>query len=161
MIYMSNFGLEKTHNVRFHWIYVDFSAWIEPSRKEAEHRLRFCGRRIWFSFRMESSNVWWLCCVRGIQRHFNSSLDTGTASRPKKRFSCTKLCCEQEQEEAEKRAQEKIEKRVYDNWKRLIKGLLIRERLKAKYDFGAASTSGESKQKRKAKPVTLVVKKRR
>lgn len=67
----------------------------------------------------------------------------------------------QEQEEAEKRAQEKIEKRVYDNWRRLIKGLLIRERLKKKYDFGETSTATGGKQKRKGKGPTVVVKKRR
>lgn len=67
----------------------------------------------------------------------------------------------QEQEEAEKREQEKIEKRVYGNWKRLIKGLLIRERLKAKYDFGEPSSSAGGKAKRKNKGPTLVVKKRR
>ncbi|XP_067949212.1 DNA repair protein complementing XP-C cells homolog [Watersipora subatra] len=37
------------------------------------------------------------------------------------------------EEEEEKRAQEKVEKRVYGNWKTLIKGLLIRERLRLRY----------------------------
>ncbi|XP_044744438.1 DNA repair protein complementing XP-C cells homolog [Coccinella septempunctata] len=41
-----------------------------------------------------------------------------------------------EQEEQEKKDQEKYEKRVYGNWKKLIRGLMIRERLKAKYGFG-------------------------
>lgn len=36
-------------------------------------------------------------------------------------------------EEQEQREREKREKRVYDNWRRLIRGLLIRERLQAKY----------------------------
>lgn len=36
------------------------------------------------------------------------------------------------------RNREKVDKRVYGNWKKLIKGLLIRERLKARYNFGAA-----------------------
>lgn len=36
-------------------------------------------------------------------------------------------------EEQEHREQEKREKRVYGNWRRLIRGLLIRERLQAKY----------------------------
>ncbi|KAG5677757.1 hypothetical protein PVAND_007488 [Polypedilum vanderplanki] len=40
-----------------------------------------------------------------------------------------------EQEEIERKEREKIEKRVYGNWKKLIKGLLIRERLKLKYNF--------------------------
>lgn len=40
-----------------------------------------------------------------------------------------------DQEEQERKDREKIEKRVYDNWKKLIKGLFIRERLKNKYNF--------------------------
>ncbi|XP_044729023.1 DNA repair protein complementing XP-C cells homolog [Chrysoperla carnea] len=43
---------------------------------------------------------------------------------------------EQDQIETEKRAREKIEKRVYGNWRRIIKGLFIRERLQKRYDFG-------------------------
>lgn len=43
---------------------------------------------------------------------------------------------EQDQIETEKRAREKIEKRVYGNWRRIIKGLYIRERLQQRYDFG-------------------------
>lgn len=43
---------------------------------------------------------------------------------------------------------EKIEQRVYGNWKKLIKGLLIRERLKAKYDFGPVPTASGSKTKK-------------
>jgi hypothetical protein len=54
----------------------------------------------------------------------------------------------QEQEEIEKKEQEKIDKRVYGNWKKLIRGLLIRERLKKKYEFG--ETSGQGKKKKKA-----------
>ncbi|KAM7345691.1 DNA repair protein complementing XP-C cells homolog [Cochliomyia hominivorax] len=41
----------------------------------------------------------------------------------------------QDQEEQERKEQEKYEARVYGNWKKLIKGLLIRERLKLKYNF--------------------------
>ncbi|XP_054736573.1 DNA repair protein complementing XP-C cells homolog isoform X1 [Anastrepha obliqua] len=41
----------------------------------------------------------------------------------------------QDQEEQEKKEQDKYEARVYGNWKKLIKGLLIRERLKKKYNF--------------------------
>ncbi|XP_055634446.1 DNA repair protein complementing XP-C cells homolog [Toxorhynchites rutilus septentrionalis] len=41
----------------------------------------------------------------------------------------------QEQEEGDKREQEKYEKRVYGNWKKLIKGLLIRKKLQNKYNF--------------------------
>ncbi|XP_016844179.1 DNA repair protein complementing XP-C cells homolog isoform X2 [Nasonia vitripennis] len=43
---------------------------------------------------------------------------------------------EEEQVEAQKRAKERREKRIYGNWKKLIKGLLIREKLAAKYNFG-------------------------
>lgn len=42
---------------------------------------------------------------------------------------------EAEQVEAAKRAEEKRDKRVYGNWRKLIRGLLIREQLAAKYDF--------------------------
>lgn len=40
-----------------------------------------------------------------------------------------------DQEDQERKEEEKYEKRVYGNWKRLIKGLMIRERLRAKYNF--------------------------
>ena len=40
---------------------------------------------------------------------------------------------EEEQVNAAKREHEKKEKRVYDNWRKLIKGLLIREKVKKKY----------------------------
>lgn len=59
----------------------------------------------------------------------------------------------------EKREQEKIEKRVYDNWRKLIKGLLIREKLKKKYGFETASGSGRGK--KKSKGPRVVSKKRR
>jgi xeroderma pigmentosum group C-complementing protein len=36
-------------------------------------------------------------------------------------------------QEQELRERDKREKRVYDNWRRLIRGLLIRERLQAKH----------------------------
>lgn len=64
-----------------------------------------------------------------------------------------------EQDEIEKREQEKIDKRVYGNWKRLIRGLLIRERLKAKYEFG--EPSGGGKTKKKGKPTVKVSRKRK
>ncbi|CAK1551804.1 unnamed protein product [Leptosia nina] len=53
-----------------------------------------------------------------------------------------------DQEDLERREREKIETRVYGNWKRLIKGLLIRERLNAKYGFENPTTS-QSKKKPK------------
>uniref|UniRef100_A0A8D8MUC5 DNA repair protein complementing XP-C cells homolog n=1 Tax=Culex pipiens TaxID=7175 RepID=A0A8D8MUC5_CULPI len=37
--------------------------------------------------------------------------------------------------EQEHRKREKRERRIYDNWRKLIKGLLIRSRLRAKYNF--------------------------
>uniref|UniRef100_A0A182SGX9 Rad4 beta-hairpin domain-containing protein n=1 Tax=Anopheles maculatus TaxID=74869 RepID=A0A182SGX9_9DIPT len=40
-----------------------------------------------------------------------------------------------EMEKEEVREQEKLEKRVYGNWKRLIKGLLVRRKLQNKYNF--------------------------
>lgn len=44
---------------------------------------------------------------------------------------------EEEQIIIAKREKEKREKRIYGNWKKIIKGLLIRSRLAAKYNFGA------------------------
>ena len=41
----------------------------------------------------------------------------------------------QDIDESAKRREEKHEKRIYGNWRRLIKGLLIREALKSRYDF--------------------------
>lgn len=50
-----------------------------------------------------------------------------------------------------------MEKRVYGNWRRLIKGLLIRERLKKRYSFGDEAGPSESKKisnrKQSTKPV--------
>lgn len=40
-----------------------------------------------------------------------------------------------DQEDMERKEKEKYEKRVYGNWKKLIKGLYIRERLKNKYNL--------------------------
>lgn len=53
-------------------------------------------------------------------------------------------------DESAKRAKQKVEQRVYGNWKRLIKGLLIRERLKHRYDFGVP----EPTKKKQSKPGT-------
>lgn len=38
-------------------------------------------------------------------------------------------------EESEKREKQKYEDRVYGNWKKLIKGLLIKKRLQLRYNF--------------------------
>ncbi|XP_050342073.1 DNA repair protein complementing XP-C cells homolog [Nymphalis io] len=62
-----------------------------------------------------------------------------------------------DQEEQERKEEEKIDARVYGNWRKLIRGLLIKERLKAKYGFEEPSTS---KEKIKAKGPRLVVKKK-
>lgn len=64
----------------------------------------------------------------------------------------------QDQEDQERRDREKIENRVYGNWKRLIKGLLIKERLKLKYGFEEPTTSEPKKEK--VKGPRLVVKKK-
>nr|CAH7736099.1 unnamed protein product [Callosobruchus chinensis] len=58
---------------------------------------------------------------------------------------------ELEQEDREQREKEKVEKRVYGNWKRLIKGLLIRERLNRKYNFDIGKPSTSSKKKKSKK----------
>jgi hypothetical protein len=48
----------------------------------------------------------------------------------------------QEEQEREKRNEEKRLKRIYGNWRKLINGLLIREKLKKKYSFGSEQQSG-------------------
>ncbi|XP_063823409.1 DNA repair protein complementing XP-C cells homolog [Ostrinia nubilalis] len=63
-----------------------------------------------------------------------------------------------DQEDLERKEQEKTEARVYGNWRRLIKGLLIRERLKNKYGFQEPSTSNDGK--KNTKGPRLVVKKK-
>ncbi|CAG4964616.1 unnamed protein product [Parnassius apollo] len=62
-----------------------------------------------------------------------------------------------DQEDQERKEREKIDTRVYGNWRKLIKGLLIRERLKVKYGFDNPGTSQGNK--KKAKAPRLVVKK--
>lgn len=49
-----------------------------------------------------------------------------------------------EQEEQIRKATEKREARVFGNWKKLIKGLLIRERLKRKFNFGGDDSTEKS-----------------
>lgn len=56
---------------------------------------------------------------------------------------------EEDQQEQARRELEKIETRVYGNWKRLIKGLLIREKLKIKYNFGEVNIKEKTAPKRK------------
>lgn len=51
----------------------------------------------------------------------------------------------QYQEDQAKREEEKYQQRVYGNWKKLIKGLYIREKLKRKYNFqGGAHPNPEA-----------------
>lgn len=52
---------------------------------------------------------------------------------------------QQDQIESAKRAVEKRENRIYGNWKKLIKGLFIRERLAARYDFKAGDDDTDKK----------------
>lgn len=51
-----------------------------------------------------------------------------------------------DQEESERRETEKYEKRVYDNWKKLIKGLLIRRKLQRKYNFNLDGKNGDGEE---------------
>ncbi|KAK6625750.1 hypothetical protein RUM43_006049 [Polyplax serrata] len=46
-------------------------------------------------------------------------------------------------DESAKKSEEKKEKRIYGNWKRLIRGLLIREKLKLKYSFGESQDTSQ------------------
>ncbi|KAM0734574.1 DNA repair protein complementing XP-C cells-like protein [Formica fusca] len=62
---------------------------------------------------------------------------------------------ETEQVEATKRAFEKREKRIYGNWKKLIKGLLIKEKLSQKYEFQEESKTNESNKRPKQRKGTV------
>lgn len=54
---------------------------------------------------------------------------------------------EQEIEESHKREQKRYEDRVYGNWKRLVRALLIRERLKIKYNYFGGDKKDQSTSK--------------
>ncbi|XP_029159874.1 LOW QUALITY PROTEIN: DNA repair protein complementing XP-C cells homolog [Nylanderia fulva] len=56
---------------------------------------------------------------------------------------------ESEQVEAAKRTAEKREKRIYGNWRKLIKGLLIREKLSQKYEFQKESKTEQKRPKQR------------
>ncbi|KYQ57715.1 DNA repair protein complementing XP-C cells like protein [Trachymyrmex zeteki] len=58
---------------------------------------------------------------------------------------------EAEQIEAAKRAAEKIKKKVYANWRKLIRGLLIREKLQQKYNFREESKEPSNKRPKSQK----------
>ncbi|CAL1676343.1 unnamed protein product [Lasius platythorax] len=62
---------------------------------------------------------------------------------------------ETEQVEAVKRAVEKREKRIYGNWRKLIKGLLIREKLLQKYEFQEESKTDQSNKRPKQRKGTV------
>ncbi|XP_048404097.1 DNA repair protein complementing XP-C cells [Stegostoma tigrinum] len=69
--------------------------------------------------------------------------------------------CQEEEAEMERKEQKKREQRVMGNWKLLVKGLLIREKLKARYnvkDDSAQDVGGDSSVEGKARsdatPVT-------
>lgn len=62
---------------------------------------------------------------------------------------------ETEQVEATKRAFEKREKRIYGNWKKLIKGLLIKEKLSQKYEFQEESKTNQSNKRPKQRKGTV------
>ncbi|XP_034244348.1 DNA repair protein complementing XP-C cells homolog isoform X2 [Thrips palmi] len=55
-------------------------------------------------------------------------------------------------DESAKRREEKHEKRIYGNWRRLIKGLLIREALKARYDFNGEAGAQDLDQAGSSQP---------
>lgn len=58
----------------------------------------------------------------------------------------------QEIEESRKREQKRYEDRVYGNWKRLVRALQIRERLKIRYNyFGGDKSQSTSKATEKKK----------
>lgn len=59
----------------------------------------------------------------------------------------TERWCE-DQEEAYRKSKEKQTQRIYDNWKKLVKGLRIRESLQRKYNF-AGKDAPMSSQKKK------------
>ncbi|XP_063695608.1 DNA repair protein complementing XP-C cells homolog [Culicoides brevitarsis] len=57
----------------------------------------------------------------------------------------------EEQDELMKKEREKIEKRVYGNWRKLIKGLLIKKRLQARYNFEADDEEIEEEEEKTSK----------
>lgn len=72
---------------------------------------------------------------------------------------------QEDREETSRKEQEKYDKRVWGNWRKLIKAVLIRERLKARYDFGKEEESKEKESasggKKKAKGPSFVAKKKK
>ncbi|XP_050739957.1 DNA repair protein complementing XP-C cells homolog [Eriocheir sinensis] len=69
----------------------------------------------------------------------------------------------QEQEEQARRAEERREKKVYDNWRKLIKGLLVRERVRERYQCSSEEEEEEEEEeegKRKKKKEETVKKRK-
>lgn len=62
---------------------------------------------------------------------------------------------ETEQIEATKRAAEKAKKKVYANWRKLIRGLLIREKLLQKYEFKEESKTNQPNKRPKSQKGTV------
>lgn len=57
-----------------------------------------------------------------------------------------------DQEEAHRREEEKVKERVYGNWKKLIRGLLIRQRLQRKYNFNESGDRATASSQQTAPP---------
>lgn len=60
----------------------------------------------------------------------------------------------EDQREAERKEKEKYLDRVYGNWKKLIKGLFIRQRLQLKYNFKGSDDASENAAKTDKKSQT-------
>lgn len=48
-----------------------------------------------------------------------------------------------DQKEAQRKEEEKINQRVYGNWKKLVRGLMIRQHLQRKYNFADSGPNGK------------------
>lgn len=52
-----------------------------------------------------------------------------------------------DQKEAQRKEEEKFNQRVYGNWKKLVRGLMIRQHLQRKYNFTDTGSDGKKKKK--------------
>lgn len=66
----------------------------------------------------------------------------------------------QEQTEQAKRAEEKKQKRIYDNWRRLIQGILVKERVRKKYGNTSQSDEEEKQMQKETVPKKMEEKKK-
>lgn len=64
----------------------------------------------------------------------------------------------EDQKEAQRKEEEKVKARVYGNWKKLIKGLLIRRRLQRKYNFSGDKSNDQVIDDNASEPVNKVKK---